>query len=317
MDEPTVFRGHHRRVGLVKVAHGLYRDVDAPDPELAELAAWQLVLPQGGRFTHLTAAAVYGWWLPHPLPSLPVFAAVPHDGPWPRRRGLAVRRTARGEPEVRRGLRLDPPAEVLLACAGDLALLDLLVLVDSALGSRACVRAEVDEVARTGRPGATELAEALEWSDARSESAPETLLRALHRAVEVDVVPQHEVRDDRGDLVARGDLWVVGTQVLVELDGDVHLPVKQQRKDLDRSRRLNAVGWERRGYTTHDLVTRAIAVLRDADRAIGRSHDSSRIRAWHALLAESVLSAAGRARLESRFAHRSAGSPARDRQPVH
>ena len=77
-----MLRGHHRRVGLVKVAHGLYRDADAPDPGHADLAAWQLVLPEGGRFTHLTAAAAYGWWLPHPLP---VFAAVPHDGPWPRR----------------------------------------------------------------------------------------------------------------------------------------------------------------------------------------------------------------------------------------
>ena len=107
---------------------------------------------------------------------------------------------------------------------------------------------------------------------------------------------------------ARGDLWLVGTRVLAEVDGDVHLPVKQQRKDLDRSRRLNAVGWERRGYTTHDLVTRPIAVLRDADRATGRTHESSRIRAWHALLAESVLSAAGRTRLEARLASRSGGS---------
>jgi len=116
-----------------------------------------MVLPALGRFTHLTAAARLGWWLP-PLPSdLPVFAAISTAEPRPRRRGLRVSRHAQLEPtSLVEGVRLDQSAEVLLSCARDLALIDLVVLLDSALRQGAD-RGAIDVASRRWRPGAPAL----------------------------------------------------------------------------------------------------------------------------------------------------------------
>jgi hypothetical protein len=77
------------------------------------------------------------------------------------------------------GLRASSAAETLLACACDLGLLDLLVLVDSAL-----------------------LRPALTYADGRAESAYEVLLRMLHVECGLDVEPQFEVYDSDGHLDA-------------------------------------------------------------------------------------------------------------------
>jgi len=66
----------------------------------------------------LTAAGVYGWWLP-PLPQhLPVFACQSVDDPRPRRTGLRVTRHPQPlDTRVEHGLRVAAPAEVLLVGA--------------------------------------------------------------------------------------------------------------------------------------------------------------------------------------------------------
>src|SRR5680860_420097 len=85
-------RGRYRGDRWTKVSHGLYR----PEHELSgphqDLAAWNLVLPPTGAFTHLTAAREHGWWLP-PLPvDLPVFASMSKHESRPRREGLVISR---------------------------------------------------------------------------------------------------------------------------------------------------------------------------------------------------------------------------------
>jgi very-short-patch-repair endonuclease len=278
---------------------------------VSDLHAWQLVLPPTGRFTHLTAAAAHGWWLP-PLPdALPVFAAVDRRSTRPVRSGLHVVRTDAGA-AVRElgGLRVDPPTEVLLACARDLGLLDLVMLVDSALHLAACSYDELAGVVATRRKGARLLGRALDHSDGRAESAWESILRMLHVSCDVAVEPQHELSSIEGELVARADLLLVGTRTIHEYDGDVHLSREQQQSDLARSRRLAAAGVVRRGYTSYDVLRRPVTVLRDADLALGREHDPGRIRPWYRWLEASLLTPAGRQRLLDRLsAPRRASSP--------
>ncbi len=60
-------RGHVRTKDWTKVSHGLYRPSVNDAGIRDELAAWALVLPVSGAFTHLTAARAHGWWLP-PMP---------------------------------------------------------------------------------------------------------------------------------------------------------------------------------------------------------------------------------------------------------
>ena len=264
--------GRRRGRAWTPVAYGIHRPSDVDDPAVADLLGWQLALPPFGRFTHLTAATAYGWWLP-PLPDdLPVFAAVPRQGNRPQRAGLRVaRHEVLAEPVMVDGIRLDPPAEALLACARHLSLLDVVVLVDSALRSEAVTTDHLGSTAGAVRRGAPLLRRALSMADARSDSPFETLLRILHEACEVPVQPQFELTED-GALVAKADLWIVGTNALHEYDGDCHLPKRQQRKDLRRVRRVGNVGWVRRGYTDDDVLHHGVAILRDADLSLGREH---------------------------------------------
>jgi very-short-patch-repair endonuclease len=252
----------------------------------------------------VTSAKARGWWLP-PLPdALSVFASMGLGDPRPLRQGIRTVRLARPAPfDVIGGIRVASVIETLLACARDLCLLDLVVLIDGALFAG---DAKLDELraAAAGLPrrkGVPALRAALELADDRSESAWETLLRLLHVLCGVDVEPQHEVRGAHGELVARGDLWLVGTKVLHEYDGGDHLERPRQRKDLRRSRRLDREDWVRRGFTCDDVIHRAVTILRDAERAIGRPHEPERIRPWNELLRQSLFTPAGTQKFLSRL----------------
>lgn len=302
MDIRTTSRGQRRGVAWVPVTRGAHRLRTASDPFAAELGAWTTILPKGAVFTHHTAARLWGWWLP-PLPDdLPVVVQVPPDGPRPVRPGIrAIRSPLLVEPTVLRGVPVAGALDVLLALSRDLSELDLLMSVDAALASSCADGAALRGVAQLRRRGTPRLRRVLARADSRSESAWETVLRELHRTVDVPVTPQFVVRDDAGAFVARGDLRLDGTQVLHEYDGHHHLEVSRQRADLRRQRRLLEAGWDRRGYTKDDLLHRAVTVLRDADHSLGRTHDPSRVKAWHDVLRTSALTAAGRARLAARL----------------
>jgi hypothetical protein len=301
MDEERPVRGRRRGPKWTRVSRGIHRPTEADDRR-STLAAWQLVLPPSGRFTHLTAAEMYGWWLP-PLPDgLPVFASQREDESRPQRPGLLVSRYANPvDPALRDGLRIDPPEEALLSCARHLNLVDLIVLVDSALHCGATTPERLAATARHRRRGAPRLRQALALSDGRSESAWETLLRLLHVVCGIAVEAQHRVLDGSGSEIARADLWLVGTNALHEYDGGEHLKVRRQRSDLARGRRIGNVQWVRRGYTSLEVLHQAAGILRDADLSLGREHEPARIRSWYVLLAESLFTPSGQALLLRRL----------------
>lgn len=303
MEPPTAPRlGRCRGKDWVRVSHGMHRPVSELDDVRADLAAWRLALPPTGAFTHLTAAREYGWWLP-PLPDdLPVFASQLTTDPRPRRDGLRVTRHPHPILVVDlHGLPMAGPAETLLACARDLRLLDLVVLIDAALHMETCERWEIEAIAGLRRAGAPLLRRALELADGRSESAWESLLRVLHVVCGVPVDPQYEVFDADGLFVARVDLWIVGTRTVHEYDGGEHLRRPRQRKDLRRARGLSNIKWVRRGYTSVEVLSQAVTILREADLSLGRPHQPERVRAWYALLAESLFSPSGTAMFRRRI----------------
>ncbi|MFT4288648.1 hypothetical protein [Nocardioides sp.] len=80
------------------------------------------------------------------------------------------------------GIVVTSVAEAVLAAARFLSLLDLVVLVDSALHLGRCTRGDLEAVATLRRRGAPALRRVLRYADQRSESAWETLLRMLHVA---------------------------------------------------------------------------------------------------------------------------------------
>lgn len=298
---PVPIRGRRPGAGWRQVTHGIHVRGDRPAD--SDLAGWQLLLPEHGCFTHLTGAAIRGWWLP-PLPAeLPVFVSLGQQDPRPLRAGIRSVRLAKPcAPELVDGLRVAPALEILLACAQDLGLVDLVLLLDAAAYAGDI---DLDDLRRLlptlrRRRGLRLLRRALALADPRSESPWETLLRLLHVICGIEVQPQYEVPGPLGN-VGRADLWIVGTRTLHEYDGEVHLPRAQQKRDLRRLRRLDEERWTRHGYTDDDVLRRAVGILRDADRAVDREHRPERIRPWHDLLKASLFTPAGRARLLRRL----------------
>ena len=205
---PDALAGRPRSKHWTRVSRGLYRSDGASD-----LSAWQLALPPSGRFTHLTAAAALGWWVPTLPTGLPVVAAVDANSTQrPERPGLRLLRTdPLGQPRTHARLRVDAPEDVLLACARDLSILDLAVLVDGALHGGHVGFDRLLEASRARRRGNRTLRSALALADSRSESPWESVLRLLHHTLDAHVEPQREIWTPDSELVARADLWLVGT----------------------------------------------------------------------------------------------------------
>jgi hypothetical protein len=135
----------------------------------------------------------------------PVFVSVLRNAPHPQRQGLFVIRHPRPvDSQTINGVRVASAAEILLAAAKDLSLLDLVILGDSALHLRDCTVEELLAVAAQRRRGAPLLRTAIPLLDGRSESPWESVLRVLHVAAEVEVEPEKKLYDEWGNFVAPG-----------------------------------------------------------------------------------------------------------------
>ncbi|WP_191279252.1 hypothetical protein [Nocardioides flavus (ex Wang et al. 2016)] len=278
-------------------------DADHPPPwDEDDLSGWQLLMTDVGCLTGLTALWMHGVPLP-PLPEdCPVFLALAKNDPRPMRDGVHTSRHVHPVAhEVLRGLRVAVVPEALTAAARWTGLVDMVAIVDAALRLGLVSLEDLEAVSTTRRPGSRRLRAALALVDARAESLWESLLRVLHVVCDIEVEPQWVLTDADGVLVARADLWVVGTNALHEFDGDEHEKVPRRVVDRRRDRRVDREGYVRRGYTAGDVIHRAVTVLEDADRSLGRTHDPARIREWHRLLQDSLFTPAGRTAFLSRI----------------
>ena len=175
---------------------------------------------------------------------------------------------------------MDAAEEVLLRAARDLALLDLVPMIESALRTGDATRTALEALCETGRPGVRRLRLGTALADVRSESYWETALRLFHVSVDIPVETQVELFDEQGTFLARADLLLTGTNNVHEYDGGGHRLREQHAHDLRRERRLAGTSYVRRGYTAEDLVRHPLVMLAEIDRAIGRRHRPERVRLW-------------------------------------
>ncbi|WP_295657087.1 hypothetical protein [uncultured Nocardioides sp.] len=305
MDDDEPIRGQVRLSDHRRVSHGLFlrsRDGLSDDEELhRDLRAWRLVLPPDAVFTHVTAARLLGWRLPHLPDQVPVFAAVQGEHR-PRRPGLICSRLVRtSEAHVVHGLPVDTAPEVLLRAARDLGTLDLVIMLDSALELGHLVPADLEALLESKRPGVAPLRAAYGLATPRCESAGETVLRLFHCVMEIAVEPQVVLRDAAGRRIGRADLLVSGTWDVHEYDGAGHRDGTQHRIDLRRERGWAGTPYTRRGFTLDDLLQHPGVVMHELDRALDRPHQVRRLRAWRRLVDNSLYREPGRARVLNRW----------------
>lgn len=299
-------RGEIRLAAIRRVNHGLgviKRPGLTHDQELRrDLAAYLLVLPTGAVFTHITAAWLLGWHLPHLPDQVPVFAAVTGDAKRPRRQGLICSRLV-GDREhtLRFGLPVDRPEEILLRAARDLSLLDLLILLESALALGHVDPPRMEQLLGSRRPGVRLLREAWSRATGRSESPGETVLQQFHGVMGIPFAPQAAIHADDGALVGIVDLQVCGTRFVHEYDGAHHRSKSQQRTDLRRLRAIADAAYVRRGYTLDDLLNHPVTVMHEIDRALSRPHHVRRLSVWRGLVENSLYSERGRERILNRW----------------
>jgi hypothetical protein len=276
-------RAHLQSRGWDRASHGLYAPRGSTGTLAATCSALQRVLPAGSVFSHLTAGRLYELWLPRLPGWLPVQATLPPRTTRPERRGLWVARSRARlvRPVEQVGLPCLPVTQVVGQLAEDLALVDLVIAIDSAVHQALTTLPEIEAAIRPRQRGAPLLRRALTFADGRSESPWETVLRVFYHLCGFgDVEPQHVFTDERGRFVARGDLWLPGTTMLAEYDGEHHRERDRHRADLARENELRRIGVERWGYTKPEIVHQPAALLRDAEHAYGLPHDPYGLAEW-------------------------------------
>lgn len=286
-------------------AHGLHAPAGSVQEIPALARAVSTVLPATAAFTHLTGAALRGWALPDRVQTdVPIIVSNGAPTPHLNRRGVYVRR-CHLEPfdvEVVDGIAVASAAQILRELAEDLALLDLVVAIDSAQHLGDLSTEALATLIRPHRRGSVRLMRALALADWRSESGWETLLRLVHVLSGLTAVePQRVLTDAWGTPIARADLWLVGTNRLHEYDGAHHLLPHQQREDRRRDNELLRARYDRRGYTRPDITLHAARIVRDAEDAFGLPHDPRRVQGWLREYRRSSHSASGQRALLERL----------------
>lgn len=192
----------------------------------------------------------------------PIYVAAARGRSKPRGVGIVGRRLSKPMFQVRTFRRLPvlQPVETFLSCCGSLTVEDAVVMLDALLTNKShypglrlnqrpaatmkTLEARLQEVGSI--PGIGIARQALALARRRVASPMETRLRLL---LVRSGLPEPEVngivKSPAGDWSAEIDLLYREAMIAVEYEGDVHrTDEKTFRRDLERERRLRALGYE-------------------------------------------------------------------------
>ncbi|VXB62301.1 hypothetical protein [Citricoccus sp. K5] len=253
---------HLRHPDLEVVSRGIRRRSSIPRDDLAHLAALQDIHGMGV-FTHETAAAVWGMWLPPWCkPFDPVHVAKAREaGPRPRRKRVQGHLLPT-DAVIQRvtGVRVTEPAWTWVQLAGtDLSLEHLVAAGDSLLQSSDGPTAEREPgmhplssiqnikdviTKRTKVKGIRRARQAVELLREGADSPQESRLRI--RIVDAgfpEPVVNPEVVLSTGERVPPDLVWE-DVKICVQYEGDHHRSdAKQWDRDIQRDRRMQFDGW--------------------------------------------------------------------------
>lgn len=262
---------------------GVHEASCEPQDLATQCRALARLLPAEAAFSGITAARLRGWWLPNGAEQLPFHVTVPPDY-IVRRQGVRATRRPLGVADVvvLDGLRLTAGQRTLADLAADWALIDLVIMADSALRFGACSPALLAAAAsQHGGRGVRTLRRAAQLADRRSESAMETLLRLIVVLAELPPpTPQVELRDDFGGWLARADLVGPDGLTVLEYDGATHNEPARHNADVRRWRLLERHGFKVYPYTALDVFRGADEVVAAYQEALGLPLDPAAVDGW-------------------------------------
>lgn len=267
-----------RRHDLERRVWGVRGKVGTADDFRGRCRLYAARLPEGAYFSHSTAARLLGIPLPGALERMTlVHVTVAPPRRAPHAEGLLGHRrvTYAGDVEVWRGLRISSAARVVLEMAPLLSLADLVASIDFLTSPRLALLtpARLSERISIGDRLSRHrnIRPALELSDPRAESRPESIVRVALALAGLTPDVNLAVRTSGGHSY-RLDLAYPRFRVAVEYHGDYHRAVDQWRRDLTRRSRLEADGWIVVEVTAEDLPHPAEIVARVAS-ALQRARD--------------------------------------------
>lgn len=261
------------------------RSTVVPDTFRAVVACYLPRMKPRQRFVGRTAMRL--WGLPHPHPwriTEPLEVAVPRDATPPKTAAVKGRRLNRERAmtwTVGNAPVVDPIAAVF-SCANELTVDEAVQALDAILtdsenyprrvsGFPATTRDDIIARLSSWRrfPGRPTILAALELARDKVESPKETETRLLLlRHGLPEPVVQFEVFEGPR-LVARLDLSYPDLKIAIEYEGDGHRTDPQQwRRDIQRQRELEDLGWIVIRLTQEDLGDGCAALLARIRRAI-------------------------------------------------
>lgn len=274
-EAPDLAAGRLRRSDLWSPARGVRLPAGRAE-DLDILRARQLLIPDGGAYSHTSAARAHGGPVPLDRDGVVVVHVTTPPG-IRRRRGKTVkghsRPLAANDIAVVKGVRCTRLFRTFCDLADVLTFAELVAFGDWMIGrgkTGATVERLTDALASTPLTARRRalLSEVIDRLDEAAESPKESELRILlEDAGFGPFALQLEVRDEQGRFVARPDLALPALKVAIEYDGDYHRDPKQWRKDQARRRRLEAMGWKYIVVTQADLADPS-ALLADLHAAI-------------------------------------------------
>lgn len=209
--------------------------------------ALALVLRRDQRFSHLTAADIWGLPLPRGDEDVggAVHVATVGTAALMRRRGVVAHRVRDGDTVLHRGVPVSSPARTWAECTTLLGFRDLVVIGDHLVG-RASL-ATVDDLASALRPrghGVVLGRAALAAIRVGSESPMETSMRLdVTEAGFPEPSLNVDVHDDDGRFLGRVDMCWPSLRIALEYDGDHHRSRDVFRHDQRRANGFAVNGW--------------------------------------------------------------------------
>lgn len=241
-----------------RVLRGTYVEVAEPDLLVRSLAASRL-LPDSTVVADRCLLWLLGIDVLPPGPPL-LEVVVPRGRVVPKRLGVRARTAAVPAGDRMRLQPVDVPCLRPVRAVADLLrqlpLGEAVVVADAVqhaeLADAAALQTELER--HGGLRGVRRAFHALELSDARAESPPESRVRLALVRAGLHPVPQHVVRDACGRALARVDLAFPEQRVAVEYDGRaVHEYEDVFARDRQRQNELVRAGWVVLRFTAADL----------------------------------------------------------------